>query len=178
MSPAIITLTTEQQVPLSVTFQTATGNPATVTGTPSWTVDNANVVDLVVAEDGYSVMVVSKEIGNCFVSAQANNGTKLISGLIGVNVVAPQAEIVVITPGNLEPKPVVITVNTTAQADGSTLITGQGAPNKIYRILAADAVTGPYADIGTTSADSTGAFSFVDMDASNHVPRFYSAVWP
>lgn len=177
-TPAIVTLTTEQQVPLSVAFYTATGNPVSVVGTPTWAVDDTNVVDLVVASGGLSAMVVSKAVGNCFVTVQANTGTKTISGTIGISVVAAEAETVVITPGAVEPKPVVITVSVTIQPDGSALIDGQGAPNKTYRILAADAVTGPYSDIGSATADGTGAFSFIDTDAPNHATRFYRAVWP
>lgn len=97
---------------------------------------------------------------------------------IGVSVVAAEAETVVITPGAVEPKPVIITVSVTIQPDGSALVDGQGAPGKTYRILAANDVTGPYAEIGTATADTTGAFSFIDTDAPNHPTRFYRAVWP
>lgn len=177
-TPAIVTLTTEQQVPLSVAFYTATGNPVSVVGTPTWAVDDTNVVDLVVASDGLSALVVSKAVGNCFVTVQANTGTKTISGTIGVSVVAAEAETVVITAGAVVPKPVIITVNVTIQPDGTALIDGQGAPDKTYGIEAADVVTGPYAQIGTATADGTGAFSFIDTDAASHPTRFYRAVWP
>jgi len=178
MSPAIVQITTEQQVPLSVAFYTATGNPAPVVGTPTWSIDDTSVVDIVVASDGLSALIVSKAVGTCLVTVEANAGSKVISGTINITVVAAEAEVVEITPGAVEPKPVIITVSVTIQPDGSALIEGQGAPNKTYRILAADAVTGPYTEIGSATADATGAFSFVDTDAPAHPTRFYRAVWP
>jgi len=178
MSTTIVTLTTEQQVPLSVAFFTATGNPANVVGTPTWSVDDTSIVDLIPAADG-SVLVDTKAVGSCLVTATGNAGSKNVSENIGITVTAPEAETAVITPGAIQPKPVVIILNNVVvQPDGSALVSGQGAPNKVYRILASDDVTGPYAEIGQATSDSTGAFSFVDTDAPNHATRFYRAVWP
>lgn len=177
-----ISITTEQQVRLHVAFLTAAGNPATVDGTPTWTSSAPGVVDLVVDSDGMGALAISKAVGTTLVTVQADAnlgaGTTVISGTLGLEVTPAIAETVEVTADPPTFKPVVITVSVAIQPDGSALITGTGAPNTQYRIEAADAVSGPYAEIGTALSDASGAFSFVDTDAPNHATRFYRAVWP
>jgi hypothetical protein len=177
-----ISISTEQQVRLHVAFLTAAGNPAPVDGTPTWSSSAPSVVDLVVDSDGLGALAISKAVGTTLITVQADadtgSGTNLITGTLGLEVTPAAAEVVDVTADTPTFKPVVITVSVAMQPDGSALVTGTGAPNTLYHILAADAVTGPYAEIGTALSNSTGAFSYTDTDAPAHPTRFYRAVWP
>lgn|SRR5512143_1066268 len=177
-----VSITTEQQVQLHVAFLTAAGNPAPVDGTPTWSSSAPAVVDLVVASDGLSALAVSKAVGTTLITVQADadlsSGTNTITGTLGLEVTQAAAEVVDVTAETPTFKQVVITVSVAVQPDGTALVTGTGAPNTLYHILAADVVTGPYAEIGTALSNGSGAFSFIDTDAASHTTRFYRAVWP
>jgi hypothetical protein len=177
-----ISISTEQQVRLNVAFLTAAGNPAPVDGTPTWSSSAPSIVDLVVDSDGMGALAISKAVGTTLITVQADadtgSGENLISGTLGLEVIPATAEVVDVTADTPVFKPVSITVSVVMQSDGTALVTGSGAPNTLYRILAADAVTGPYAEIGTALSNSSGAFSYADTDAPAHPTRFYRAVWP
>lgn len=177
-----ISISTEQQVRLHVAFLTAAGNPAPVDGIPSWTTSSPAVADLIVDSDGMGALAVSKAVGTTLITVQADadlsSGTNTITGTLGLEVTQAAAEVVDVTAETPTFKQVVITVSVAVQTDGTALITGTGAPNTLYHILAADVVTGPYAEIGTALSNGSGVFSFVDTDAASHTTRFYRAVWP
>lgn len=177
-----VSISTEQQVRLHVAFLTAAGNAAPIDGTPSWTISAPAVADLVVDSDGLGAMVVSKAVGTALITVQADadlgSDTNIITGTLALEVTQAAAETVEVTADTPTFKPVVLTVSVVMQSDGTALITGSGAPNTLYHILAADAVTGPYAEIGTALSNASGVFSFVDADAASHTTRFYRATWP
>jgi len=102
-------LTDGQKVTVGVSFQSAGGNPANVDGAPSWSVSNSDVLDLTVSENGMSATISAKgPVGTSqlIVKADADLGAGLkeITGVLDIEVVAGEAAIVVITPGQPEPK--------------------------------------------------------------------------
>lgn len=105
----MIILTDEQQVSVTVAFTTAAGNPATVDGVPTWQSSNEAVATVTPASDGLSALVVSTGLGVAQVSVQADadlgSGTRLISGLLDVDVRAAEAVAASLVAGTPELKP-------------------------------------------------------------------------
>lgn len=104
------TLTTTQQVTLSVAFTDKKGNPAQVDGTPQWFVDNPAVLALTPAADGMSCLVAAiNPLGIAKVSVQADAdlgaGVVDVVGVLDCEVTAGMASVVVITPGVVEEQP-------------------------------------------------------------------------
>jgi hypothetical protein len=66
------TLTSEQQVTLTVKPLTAKGKAAIVDGAPFWSSSNVNVATLVVAPDGLSVVVSAVGAGTSTITVAAD----------------------------------------------------------------------------------------------------------
>ena len=103
-------LTDEQQVPLSVSFTTAAGNPAIVDGAPVWTSSDENIVTVQPAEDGLSAVALTVgPLGVAQVSVTADadlgEGTRTITGLLDIEVRAAEAVVANIGAGAPELKP-------------------------------------------------------------------------
>ena len=102
-------LTDEQQCSLAVSFKTASGNPATVDGVPTWTQSDPAVLDLQVDGNGMSAMAVTKGLGPCQVTVTADadlgEGVTNITGTLDVDVKAAQAVSVGISAGAPSQKP-------------------------------------------------------------------------
>lgn len=59
-------------------------------------------------------------------------------------------------------------------SNGSVLLSFSGAPGSNYTIQACQALTN-WTNIGTTTADSHGLYTFEDTNAPAHPQRFYRA---
>lgn len=106
---ATLILTDEQKCALSVGFTTAAGNPAKVDGILQWTVSDATILSLTVADDGMSAEVITNgPLGASQVSVTADAdlgaGVTDITGVLDVEVRAAQAVTVGITAGAPETK--------------------------------------------------------------------------
>lgn len=107
----MIILTDEQQVNVTAAFTTAAGNPANVDGVPVWRSSDEDIVTVTPAADGKSALVVATgELGTAQVSVEADAdlgaGTRLITGLLDVEVRAAEAVAAGLTAGTPELKPV------------------------------------------------------------------------
>ena len=105
----MLTLTDTQKCALSVSFQTAAGNPAVVDGAPTWGVSDENLLELQVAEDGRSAVVLTKgPLGTAQVTLRADadlgEGVKEIVGILDVEVIPSQAVVAVLSAGVPEEK--------------------------------------------------------------------------
>jgi hypothetical protein len=178
----MVKITTEQQVRLHAAFLTAAGSPAPIEGTPVWTTSQSGIIDLVVDPDGKGALAKSVAPGTVQVTVTADadltTGTRPISGVIALEVMEAAAEQVDITNDPPEFKTVTLTVSIVKLPDDTVQLTGQGNPGTLYHVEAADAVTGPYAEIGTTLSDSLGVAVYIDTDAAAHPTRFYRLRWP
>lgn len=92
----MIILTDEQQVPVTVKFQTAAGNAANVDGIPSWKTSDAAILTVTPAPDGLSALVVTAGgLGSAQVSVEADadlgSGVRAITGILDVEVRAAEA---------------------------------------------------------------------------------------
>jgi hypothetical protein len=92
----MLVLTDSQFVELSVAPVNKAGNPAKVDGAPKWSVSDAEVLELVVADDGLSAKVVSKgKVGVCQVNVSADadlgDGVAEIAGVLDIEVKAGPA---------------------------------------------------------------------------------------
>lgn len=102
-------LTDEQKVSLAIDPRTAAGNPAKLDGAPVWSVSDANVLALTVAEDGLSAVVTATgALGASQVSVTADadlgEGVRPIAAVLDVTVVAAEAATLAITAGAPELK--------------------------------------------------------------------------
>lgn len=93
-----------QKLPVSVTFKDKFGNDAQVDGKPEWAVTDSTLASLEVADDGMSSMIVPTGVVGSFkvqVSADADlgAGVKTILGELDIDLVAGDAENVVISAG-------------------------------------------------------------------------------
>lgn len=91
----LITITNEQKVQVSLAPLTAAGNPATLDGTPSWTVIEGDAT-LEVAEDGLSAFLVSGEANvNSKIGIKADadlgDGIREIEDFVDLAVVSAEA---------------------------------------------------------------------------------------
>jgi hypothetical protein len=103
-------ITDEQQVPLAVAFKTAAGNPARVDGNPTWRSSNDTVVAVSASADGNSAVAVAQgPLGTVQISAEADadlgEGTRLVTGVIDIEVRAAEAVSAIVTAGAPEQKP-------------------------------------------------------------------------
>lgn len=106
----MVTMTSTQQVTLSVAFKDKAGNTAPVDGAPSWGVDNPNVVAIEPSADGLSCTVKAVgPIGKSLVSVQADadlgDGFTAIAGTADFDITAGQAATIEITAGTPEEQP-------------------------------------------------------------------------
>lgn len=103
-------LTDEQQVGLAVEFKTAAGNPAHVDGVPNWASSDESIVTVEPAEDGLSAVAVAVgPLGTAQVTCEADadlgEGTRLITGVLDIEVRASEAVVALVTAGTPEAKP-------------------------------------------------------------------------
>jgi hypothetical protein len=106
----MLILTDEQQVNVTVAFQTAAGNPASVDGAPTWSTSDDTILTVTAAADGMSALVVTTgTLGNAQVSVQADadlgTGVRTISGTLDVEVHAAEAVAANLSAGTPELKP-------------------------------------------------------------------------
>lgn len=97
-------LKVNQNLPLTVQFTDAKGNPAVVDGIPTWAVTDATLATLDVAADGLSATLIpTGPIGSLVVQVNADadmgEGVKTILGELPVDLIAGDASTVVITAG-------------------------------------------------------------------------------
>ena len=104
----LITITNEQKVPVTLAPTTAAGNPATLDGTPSWTVLEGDAT-IEVAADCLSCYLIS---GSAYVNskievsadADLGEGVQTITDVIDLAVVSAQASGLGLTVGTAETK--------------------------------------------------------------------------
>ena len=104
----MLILTDAQKVTLTISPVSAAGNPAPVQN-PSWSVSDAEVLSVVVAEDGLSAVVSTVgKLGDAQVSVTADadmgEGVKELTGVLDISVKASDAVSLNITAGNPEDK--------------------------------------------------------------------------
>lgn len=97
-------LKVNQNLPLSVEFKDAQGNPAKVDGAPQWAVTAPDLADLEVAEDGLSAVLKPKgQLGSLVVQVTADadlgEGVKSILGELPVDLLSGEAVLVSIVAG-------------------------------------------------------------------------------
>jgi len=97
-------LTDAQKVNLTVTFQDAAGNPATVDGVPTWVSSDPTIITLNVAADGLSAdAVTTGTLGTAQVSASADadlgSGVTTITGVIDLEVQGAAAVVALVAAG-------------------------------------------------------------------------------
>ena len=102
-------LKADEKVALAVVFTDAFGNMAVVDGTPVWESTNPAVIDVVVGVDGLSAEAVTvgpAGMAQVSVRADADLGAGIVEiiGVLDVEVVAADAELVVINAGAPEPR--------------------------------------------------------------------------
>jgi len=107
----MIILTDEQQVAVTAGFTTAAGNPARVDGVPVWRSSDETIATVTPAADGLSAVVgTAGGLGTAQISVEADAdlgaGTRLITGLLDVEVRAAEAVAAIVTAGVPELEPV------------------------------------------------------------------------
>ena len=106
--PAEVSITNEQQVPVTLTPKTDTGKPAKLDGSPSWSVISGNS-QVVVAENGLSAdLVSSDDPGDTEILIKADadlgEGVEEISDTILLHVIGATAKNLGISIGTPVPK--------------------------------------------------------------------------
>lgn len=106
--PLTIAITNEEKILVSLAPTTASGNPATLDGEPTWTVTEGDAT-LDVQAGGMSAYIVSGAPGASTVSVSADadldaGEVRELSDVIAVNVVAAEAAGLGLTMGTAEPK--------------------------------------------------------------------------
>jgi len=103
----LITITDEQKVLVTLAPTTAAGNPATLDGTPSWTVKEGDAI-VEPAPDGLSCTLISGTVGNSVIEVSADadlgEGVATITDTIDLAVVSAQASSLGLLVGTPEPK--------------------------------------------------------------------------
>lgn len=103
-------LTDEQQVGLTAAFTTKAGNPAKVDGAPVWKSSDEAIVTVTASEDGLSAVAVAVgPLGTAQVSVEADadldeGETRLITGVLDIEVRASEAVVAIVAAGSPEPK--------------------------------------------------------------------------
>jgi hypothetical protein len=101
-------ITSDQEVPISVSFVDDHGNPATVNGVPVWTVSDDTILLVDISADPTGMSAVVSAVGpdgsaQVSVTADADTagtGTPIpVIGLLAIQVVAGEAASAVLTPG-------------------------------------------------------------------------------
>lgn len=105
-----LTLTTTQQVSVSISPTDKRGHPANLDGAPVWSADNTDAVALTPAPDGLSCLIVALgPVGpvDIFVDADADLGAGVtpLRGTFQIEIVAAQATTIEVTPGSVEEQP-------------------------------------------------------------------------
>jgi hypothetical protein len=106
----MLILTDEQKVALAVEFKTAAGNPAKVDGVPVWSSSDESVVTVEASEDGLSAVATAVgPLGTAQISCEADadldeGETRVITGVLDIEVRAAEAVIAVVAAGAPEPK--------------------------------------------------------------------------
>lgn len=105
--PLTLAITNEQKIKVTLTPTTASGNPATLDGVPTWTVTSGDAT-VEPAEDGMSAYLVSGSVGasNIEVSADADlgEGVRRLTDVTGLNVVPAEAAGLGLIAGEAEQK--------------------------------------------------------------------------
>lgn len=106
----MLILTDEQQVALTAAFKTAKGNDARVDGTPTWRSSDEAIITVTPAADGLSATAVAVgPLGTAQVSVEADadlgEGTRLITGVLDIEVRAAEAVVAIVNAGAPETKP-------------------------------------------------------------------------
>jgi hypothetical protein len=99
---AVLILTADEEVAVSVAFVDNYGNPAVTDGPPAWTVSDTSILSVVSATDGNSALVSTLgPVGLAQVSVGADadlgTGTTNVVGLINIQVVSGLAVSAVLT---------------------------------------------------------------------------------
>lgn len=89
-------LKVNQNLPLSVKFEDAKGNEATVDGAPIWAVSDEALAKLEVAEDGLSALLIpSGKVGSfkvqCTADGDMGEGSKSIMGEMDIDLLPADA---------------------------------------------------------------------------------------
>lgn len=107
---AMATMTTTQQLPLSIQLKDRLGKPAQPDGVPEWLSDNSDLVSLEPSADGMSCM--AKAVGiigtvNVTVNADGRSGPDVfaIVGTLQIDITQADAVTVELTAGTAEEQP-------------------------------------------------------------------------
>jgi hypothetical protein len=113
-------ITNEQEFDLTIAFETAAGNPATVVDVPVWTIGDGTIASLTVSPDGLSAVVTSGLPGTTTITVTAHTASgATVTGEFDVTVVLAEAGKIVFTVSNIRMKtsgPVVGTLADSAQS--------------------------------------------------------------
>lgn len=101
----MLILTTDQEVALSIAYEDASGNAATVDGAPVWEVSDENLGTLEVSEDGFSATLIAVGSTGTFqasVTADADlgEGVRSLVTVLDVEVVGGEAVVGIISTGS------------------------------------------------------------------------------
>lgn len=107
----MLVLTADQKVVLTASYQDRYGNPAPIDGQPTWETSADGIVTVTPSEDGLSAEVVTVgQIGTVQVRASADAvpgaETKLIIGVLDIQVVGGEARVVTLQAGTASSKDV------------------------------------------------------------------------
>jgi hypothetical protein len=103
-------ITEEQKLQFTAEFKTASGNPATVDGTPTWSSSEPTIIDIQdVSPDGMSAYAVAQGplgVAQVIVEVDADlgDGTRLVTGTADVEVRAAEAVSALLVAAAPEPK--------------------------------------------------------------------------
>jgi hypothetical protein len=105
----MLILTATQQVPYTLAFTDAKGNPARVDGIPQWAASSPETLALTPGADGMSCLAVAGLVGDTQISATADadlgEGTRPVVVTDTVRVVAAEAVAGTMTAGTPEEQP-------------------------------------------------------------------------
>ena len=107
----MLVLTADQKVVLTASYQDRYGNPAPIDGQPTWETSADGIVTIDPSEDGLSAEIVTVgQIGTVQVRASADaapgSETKLIIGVLDIQVVGGEARVVTLSAGTASSKDV------------------------------------------------------------------------
>jgi hypothetical protein len=150
--------------------------------TGNWSLPTVNVLANTTVPAGHQLHI---NLGIALASGNAAGiGQFLIDGPSGSSTLAllPQDNSVTwnfAPPGVLASVAPMTSVSLSRQADGSARLSCSTAASQTYSVQATTSLASPaWVTIGTASADGSGAFSFMDLDAPNYPARFYRLAGP